>query len=206
MMGLDLPPDRIPPLLAYLDELRKWNRKVNLIGPAEPPEQVVLHILDSLAPLPWLPEDPVSLLDLGSGGGLPGLVLALIRPNWQVTLAESRNRKAAFLRHAVRQLGLSKVTVFEGRVEAKSAAGLPGAPFGLVTARAFADMTTILAMTRPCLARGGQVLAYKGPSATEDLAESRAACPEADPTLLTMHEFRLPFIGHGRTLLFLSLD
>ena len=116
-VGVKLTSEQTDFLLEYLELLRKWNRKINLIGPGPPEEQVILHLVDSLSALPHLGAEPNRLLDLGSGAGLPGLVLAVLRPGLQVSLAESRSKKAAFLKEAVRRLGLVKTVRAVGRAD-----------------------------------------------------------------------------------------
>ncbi|MBW2060611.1 MAG: class I SAM-dependent methyltransferase, partial [Deltaproteobacteria bacterium] len=94
-LGLKLDHAQVSMLLTYLSELILWNKKINLIGPSTPADTVVRHLADSLAPLPFLPQGPLRVLDLGSGAGLPGLVLKTVRPSWTVTLCESNQKKAA---------------------------------------------------------------------------------------------------------------
>jgi 16S rRNA (guanine527-N7)-methyltransferase len=147
------------PLLAYRDELVRWNAAYNLTAVRDPAEMVTRHLLDSLALLPALYDVPVSrLLDVGSGAGLPGLPLAMARPDWHVTLLDSNGKKARFLRHAVRTLGLPNVEVVEGRVEEH----VPDAPYDAIVSRAFAALGDFLALTARLLVPGGHWLAMKG--------------------------------------------
>ena len=119
-LGVEVSPDRADLLLSFLEELNRWNRRINLVGKGDRPDRIVLHLLDSMAPVALEGEAPLRLLDIGSGGGLPGLVLKVLRPEWEVTLAESRDKRAVFLRHAVRHLNLRGVVVASVRLGRKS--------------------------------------------------------------------------------------
>jgi 16S rRNA (guanine527-N7)-methyltransferase len=142
-------------LLAYLDELQKWNAAYNLTAVREPREMVTRHLLDSLVLCPYV-KSP--LLDVGSGAGLPGIPLAIARPELRVTVLDSNGKKARFLRHAVRALKLGNVEVVEARVEDYK----PQAPFAAVTSRAFASLQDFFSLSAHLLAQDGQWLAMKG--------------------------------------------
>jgi 16S rRNA (guanine527-N7)-methyltransferase len=156
--------DRVPPaararLDAYLDLLEKWNRVYNLTAIRSRSEMRPLHVEDALAVLPWLPDRAgLRVLDVGSGGGVPGIPLAIARPDAQFTLIDSNGKKSAFLAQAVIELGLSNVRVVTGRVEAFA----PDAPYDVVIARAFSDLATLAAVAAPLLGNHGAILAMKG--------------------------------------------
>ncbi len=189
-------------LLDYLALLRRWNKKINLIGRAGLNEDVVIHLLDCLAPLAVIPPDPVGLLDIGSGGGLPGLVLKIARPQWPTTLSEPRAKRAAFLRQAVRELKLDGVEVLEGRVERGMG---QDRGFGLVTVRAVGDLSNILELAGEVVESGGRLLAYKGPRAGEEMDTAREILKENGFSLEKRQDFALPFLNHERTnLIFLK--
>ena len=138
-LGLAVDPAGVERLLAYLAELMKWSRRVNLIARDTPEAQVVeTHFLDSLTLLPFLDgAGEVHLLDVGSGAGFPGLALACMRPDGRFTLCEPRQKRVSFLRHVVRTLGLANVEVVAERVEAHLA-DWPGR-FTHITSRAVAE-------------------------------------------------------------------
>lgn len=161
-MRLDIPSGAQEKLLAYLDLLAKWNRTYNLTAVRDPEDMVSRHLLDSLAVLPFVHGE--SLADLGSGAGLPGIPLAIARPNLAVTLVESNGKKARFLREAARSLPLPNVRVFEARVQ--TVAGL----FDMVTCRAFASLRDMLLWGGHLLAPGGRWLALKGHTDAIELA------------------------------------
>jgi 16S rRNA (guanine527-N7)-methyltransferase len=178
-MRLDVPPDAQATLLAYLDLLAKWNRTYNLTVVRDPEEMVSRHLLDSLAVLPFV--HGKNLADLGSGAGLPGIPLAIARPDLAVTLVESNGKKARFLREATRSLPLANVRVFEARVQV--VAGL----FDTVTCRAFASLRDILLWGGHLLAPDGRLLALKGHCDAGELA----AVP-AGFRMQAVHELRVP--------------
>lgn len=162
-MGLDAA--LAPPLLTYLALLDRWNRTYNLTAIRDPMEMVTRHLLDSLAMQPYLEQG--TLADLGTGPGLPGIPLAIARPQLQVTLVESNGKKARFMREAVRQLGLTNARVAESRAEALAE---PGA-YDNLTARAMDTLTGIIAVGGHLLRPGGRLLAMKGVHPHDEIAQ-----------------------------------
>lgn len=149
--------------LAYLTLLQKWNKVYNLTAVRDPQEMLVLHFLDSLSVLPYI--EAGNLLDVGSGGGLPGLVIAITRPDVQVTTIDTVQKKAIFMRQVKAELGLSNAQVVHGRVEAF----MPAAPFKQVISRAFSDIALFKQLTAHLMAPHGRWLAMKGLVPTEEL-------------------------------------
>ena len=159
-MALALPAGARDRLLDYMALLVKWNRTYNLTAIRDPLAMVAHHLLDSLAVLPHLPLalEQGRLADAGSGAGLPGIPLALARPRWHVALAESSQKKCAFLRQAVIELQLNNVEVHEGRVESWQ----PRPLFDVVISRAFAALADFLAGCRHLVKSGGVLAAMRG--------------------------------------------
>ena len=155
-LGLALPNGAEAKLLAYLALLDKWNRVYNLTAVRDVERMVSHHVLDSLAAVPYF--QGKTTLDVGSGGGLPGIPLAIARPELQVTLIDSIAKKTAFLLQAKAELGLPNVQVITGRVEEYQ----PEAPFDVITSRAFSDLKEFVTLTRHLLAPTGHWLAMKG--------------------------------------------
>jgi 16S rRNA (guanine527-N7)-methyltransferase len=153
-LALDLADPVVEQQLDYLDLLLRWNAAYNLTAVRDAGEMVTRHLLDSLAILPYL--HGRSLVDLGTGAGLPGIPLALARPDLEVCLVDSNGTKARFLREAVRQLRLTGTQVFEGRVESVTG------EYDCVTARAFATLADMLGWGGHLLAGDGRWLALKG--------------------------------------------
>jgi 16S rRNA (guanine527-N7)-methyltransferase len=143
-------------LLDYLTLLQKWNAVYNLTAITQADLMVSNHLLDSLAVLPHL--WPGRWLDVGCGAGLPGLVLALMRPQWHFTLLDSNSKKTSFVQQAVIELGLVNVSVHCARVEEWQ----PKDKFDGIISRAFADVANFTALTRHLLAQGGGWAAMKG--------------------------------------------
>lgn len=156
------------PLIAYLDELCKWNRAYNLSSVRDPVQMVTRHLLDSLSLLPVMApmQSPSPLLDVGAGAGLPGMVLAIARPDWHVSVLDSNGKKTRFLRHVQRTLPVSNVAVIEARAEQHR----PQAGYAAVTSRAFAAPADFFAVTRHLLAPGGRWLAMQGRVDDNELA------------------------------------
>jgi 16S rRNA (guanine527-N7)-methyltransferase len=141
-------------LLAFRDLLLKWNKTYNLTALRDPDQAISHHLLDSLAILPHVGDGP--LLDVGSGGGLPGIPLAIARPDLAVCMVDTVQKKTTFLQQAVIELGLKNVTVHHARVEEMVG------QFAQITARAFAELSLFVDLTRHLLAPGGRWLAMKG--------------------------------------------
>mgnify|MGYP005819486481 CR=1 FL=1 len=163
-LGLDLPPQARAQLLAFLRILAEWNRAYNLTAIREPLDMVRRHLLDSLTVLPQLRGERI--VDLGSGAGLPGIPLAIADPGRHFMLVESNGKKVRFMRHAISQLGLSRVAVVQGRAESVQL----NPPPDTVVARAVADLATLCGYVRQLGAPGVWLVAMKGPDVTAELA------------------------------------
>ena len=165
LAALGLPEALAPRLLEYLALLHRWNRAYNLTAIRDPREMLGKHLLDSLAMHPFVAGE--SLADLGTGPGLPGIPLAIAKPELRVALVESNGKKARFLREAVRVLGLDNARVLESRAEAVEE---PGA-FQLLTARALDRLAGIIAVGGHLLSEDGRLLAMKGVRPDAEMAE-----------------------------------
>lgn len=163
-LGLTLSPVQLSQLLAYLALLDKWNRVYNLTAVRETERMVSHHLLDSLAIVPYVETGRV--LDVGSGGGLPGIPLAIARPDLQITLIDSVAKKTAFLLQVKAELGLDNISVVTGRVETLQ----DRAGFDTITSRAFSDLKEFVTLTRHLLSPGGRWLAMKGLYPHEEIA------------------------------------
>jgi 16S rRNA (guanine527-N7)-methyltransferase len=164
-LALDLSPAQVDTLHAYLELLAKWNKVYNLTAVRDEAKMVSHHVLDSLAVLPHIKATRV--LDVGSGGGLPGIPLAIARPQLGVTLLDSNQKKTAFLKQVAIELGLSNIEVVQERVEEYK----PAALFDLVISRAFADLGEFVSLSAHLLAPGGQFAAMKGINPHEEVAQ-----------------------------------
>lgn len=156
-LNLDLDQQQHEQLLDYLALLFKWNSVYNLTSVRDPMQMVTHHLLDSLAAVPAF-AGAVSVLDVGAGGGLPGIVLAIARPAMKVALIDTVHKKTAFLTQVKAELGLANVTVHTARVEKLQ---VPH-KFDVITSRAFADLSDFVSWSGHLLAEGGQFIALKG--------------------------------------------
>jgi len=194
-LGLSLPPDARARLLAYVDMLAKWNRTYNLTAIREPQRMVTHHLLDCLAALPTLDglagDRELTLLDVGSGGGLPGVPIAIARPRWQVTTVEPVQKKGAFLTQAIAELAIANARAAVVRVEDLAAT----AAFDVVISRAFSDLASFAAAALRHVAHDGRLVAMKGVHPDAELAELPASVEVvATPALA------VPFLEGARHL------
>ena len=155
-MELDLPAEHREQLLAYLALLYKWNRTYSLTALREQDKAVSHHLLDSLSILPFVSGG--NLLDVGSGGGMPGIPLAIVCPELVVTLLDSNSKKTAFLQQTAIELGLKNISVHGGRVEQYH----PADGFAAIVSRAFAELADFATLSRHLLTTDGVWLAMKG--------------------------------------------
>ena len=162
-MGLAVPDEAQQKLLAYLALLQKWNKVYNLTAVRDPLEMVTLHLLDSLSVLPYI--NSKNVLDVGSGGGLPGIVLAICKPELQVTTIDTVQKKVIFMRQVKGELGLDNLTPVHARVENFK----PDETFELIISRAFSEIGLFLSLTKHLIADNGKWLAMKGVMPTAEL-------------------------------------
>ena len=190
-LGIDIDGTQRERLLRLVGLLHKWNRAYNLTAVRTPDEMVTRHLLDSAAVLPFVTGP--TLLDVGSGAGLPGLVLAILRPELAVTLLDSNGKKVRFQRQAVLELKLANVTPMQARVEAFQGG------FDQVISRAFASLGEFVALSGHLLAPRGQWLAMKGPAVEDELA----GLP-VEVVAMARHELTVPFESGSRRLVILE--
>lgn len=164
-LKLELSDAQIDLLDRYLALLAKWNQTYNLTAVREEKRMVSYHLLDSLSLVPHL-DGSDRLLDVGSGGGMPGIPAAIARPDLQVVLLDSNHKKTTFLRQVVVELGLPNVQVMTERVEAYQ----PEQKFDRITSRAFSELAEFVKLTRHLLADHGQYVAMKGVYPYEEIA------------------------------------
>ena len=156
-MQLDVSPAQREKLMDYLALMFKWNSVYNLTSLRDPMQMVTHHLLDSLAAVPAFAQAH-NVLDVGSGGGLPGIVLAIVRPDMKVSMIDTVHKKTAFLTQVKAELGLSNVTVYTARVEQLQVSD----KFDVITSRAFADLSDFVNWSSHLLADGGRYIALKG--------------------------------------------
>jgi len=168
-LGWVLEPAAAEHLATFRDLLVKWNGTYNLTALRDPAQMRTQHLADCLTVVAPLRRHaagrPLRLLDVGSGGGLPGVVLAAVEPGWDVTCVDTVGKKAAFVRQVAAELGLPNLHAEHARVEA-----LRAPPFDLITSRAFASLSDFVQLTRLLLAPGGVWMAMKGKPPSDEVA------------------------------------
>jgi 16S rRNA (guanine527-N7)-methyltransferase len=189
-LGVPVDPSFAARSQIFLNELDRWNRVFRLTGYPTEAMRVRHLLLDSLLFLPVLPAAASPLLDIGSGAGVPGVVLKLARPDWAVHLLEANRRRANFLRQVVRRLELTAVTVHEGRAEGLAGHADLRHGFAAVTARAVAGPEAIWSLARPFLRPGGRLVV--------------GVRPGAQPGPGALHRVSLPGLRIERTFLILG--
>jgi 16S rRNA (guanine527-N7)-methyltransferase len=170
-LGLALSDAQASALVAYLELLKRWNSTYNLTAVRDPADMLTQHLADCLAILPALERwraahsDGPRILDVGSGGGLPGVVLAVMLPSMDVTCVDTVGKKAAFIRQVALELRLTNLHAVHARVE-----GMESAAFDLVISRAFASLADFTRLTAARLGPTGEWLAMKGRRPDEEIA------------------------------------
>lgn len=194
-MGVALSVEMADQLLAYQALMIKWNRTYNLTAIRDPEEMLVHHLLDSLVVAPLLPHGPMTLADVGSGGGLPGIPLAIARPEIQVTLIETSSKKSAFQQQVKIELGLSNVSIYSGRVEDYK----PKSSFDIVISRAFAEIRDFVNWSGDLAKPEGRLYAMKG-----QYPEAEIAALPAGWQVLSSQPLRVAGLDAQRHLLILG--
>ena len=189
-------------LLAYLDLLQRWNKVYNLTALRDPAEMLSHHLMDCLAVLPclrrwWEQVHPSGqrVLDVGSGGGLPGVVLAALQPGWRVDCVDTVAKKVSFIRQVAAELRLPNLQGLHARVEALPA---PAGGYSVVTSRAFASLADFTALTRHLLADGGVWVAMKGKLP----ADEQAALPRT-VEVFHVEQLQVPGLDAQRCLVWM---
>ncbi|WP_087721913.1 16S rRNA (guanine(527)-N(7))-methyltransferase RsmG [Pandoraea sp. PE-S2T-3] len=195
-LGLSISAEQQVRLLEFQALLAKWNAALQMTSIRDPRQMVVKHLLDSLSILPRLDREPISrVLDVGSGGGLPGVVLAIVRPDWQVTVNDIVHKKTAFLTQARATFKLTNLTVVTGRVESLVIGKEVPAAFDAIVSRAFAELNDFVTLGQNLLAPDGSFWAMKGVA-----AESELALPPGY-ALVERLPLQVPFLDAERHLL-----
>jgi 16S rRNA (guanine527-N7)-methyltransferase len=191
-MGLALPEAAQQKLLDFRTLLLKWNKTYNLTALRDPDQAISHHLLDSLVILPHVGDG--KLLDVGSGGGLPGIPLAIARPELSVTMVDTVQKKATFLQQAAIELALPNVTVHHARVETMTG------QYSQISSRAFAELGLFVSLTRHLLKPGGRWLAMKGVN-----PEAEISALPADVVVEAVIPLTVPGLDAERHLIILKV-
>jgi len=188
----DAPPGAADKFSRYLDLLAKWNRTYNLTAIRERPRMITHHLEDALAVLPFLPgRQHLRVLDVGTGGGIPGIPLAIARPDWTLVLLDANHKKITFVTQAAIELVLPNVRAVAARVEDF----VPDAPFDVVISRAFSDLRSFAQLASRHVAPDGIIVAMKGVLAQDDIAALAPAF-----TVVAAPALRVPGLDANRHL------
>ena len=187
----------------YLMELKRWGSKTNITAIRDDLEIVIKHFVDSLSPLKYIPQGS-SLLDIGSGGGFPGIPLKIANPSLDVTLLDSTLKKVNFQKHLIRLLHLNNIKAVHGRAEDKDMHGKIGSTFDVVISRAFSGLGKFLSIGEPYLKRDGLLIAMRGIEAKRELTDNEEILIHLRLAVVDIVELNLPYLNEKRSLIMFS--
>jgi len=199
-LGVELPTSSLEAFDFFLNELMRWNRKMNLTGIKDPHGIVVKHFLDSVAVSPYISPGS-SLLDVGSGAGFPCIVLKILDPGLKVISIDSSGKKLSFQRHLIRRLGLEGTDAVQARLPDPQVVERFNKVFDYAISRAFGSLGALLRIARPLIKDAGIVIAMKGKMEGRN-GTSNDVAKQFNMKLQRTVSFTLPFTTADRTLLF----
>lgn len=179
--------------------LLDWNRKFNLTAITDPRDVVIKHCLDAVLPAEWIPCDG-PLLDMGTGGGFPGIPLKIMRPAQPMTLVDASRKKINFVKYVIRQLQLPCTDAIQARAEVLGDDPKHQGRYRVVVSRALADFTTVVRLAIPFLASRGWIILYKGPGEYYS-TDALGPTPGRRFGPITTHAYTLPYLSDARTLI-----
>ena len=198
MLGIALDSSVTRVLLQHIELLAKWNRTHNLTSITDPDKMVVQHILDSLAMHPYIKGK--RLLDVGTGGGFPGLPLAVTQPDLAVTLLDSRGKRVQFLRHVIGRLDITNVDLENCRVENYQ----PEPKFDTLTARAFTSLAGMVQLCQSCLQPGTRLVAMKGVAPDDEIRQLKVTHEMGISFDVEVVKLQVPFMSAERHLVIID--
>ena len=190
LMDIALTEFQIQQLLSYHSLISKWNKVYNLSAIRDPLESIKKHFLDSLSIISFIKDE--LLLDVGSGAGLPGIIIAIMKPKTKVFVIDSVGKKCRFMQTAKTELSLTNLTVINSRVEDF----VPKEPFSQITSRAFADTNETINKTQHLVSSDGRYLLMKGDNINED---------DINNINIKVHSLKVPFVSDNRSLLEINI-
>lgn len=200
-LGLQLSSDQVEQFNRYGEELKKWNKKINLTAIRTDEEIVIKHFIDSLTPAKFL-ESGSALLDIGSGAGFPCLPLKILMPNLPVTSIDAVEKKIFFQRSVSRALGLQDFQALHGRAEQLQPEN--GRGYDVIVSRAFSDIPTFAQMARPLLKNQGKIIAMKGKEGRGEAIAAADILDQMGMVVTVVEEFTLPFSQDARSFVFIG--
>ncbi len=204
-LGVSLEEPQVDLLTRYLQELQRWNQRIPLTAIREEREIVVKHFLDSLTYRKgFIPREGISVMDVGTGAGFPGVPLKIVYPGMVLTLVDSSAKKTAFLRHLIRVLGLQGVSVLTERVEELGKKAPPEGMTDIVVARALAPTEKIAQWVFPLLKAEGRLILSRGPDIAPEMEAFEGRYPIGGLWVREIIPVTLPFSSYQRNLMVLT--
>jgi len=204
-VGAPLEAEQVEKFLLYLEAVREGNKKANLTSTSNRRELILKHFIDSLSCVPLLPLNPdISLLDVGSGAGFPGLVLKIYRPDVHLALLEASGKKCAFLASLIEKLKLSETELLRDRAEMYGQEVRHREHYQVVVSRAVAPLKVLVEYCLPFVKKGGLFIAQKGPKGYDELQEAAGAISLLGGKVSGIREITLPAGNENRLLISLT--
>ncbi len=203
--GVKLSEKQLHLFALFLEGLWSWNRRMNLTGISEKREMLIKLLLDPLVALPYLSSGG-TVLDIGSGAGIPGLPLKIGRPEFEVHLIESKAKKVSFLRDMIRKLGLKGIEAYKGRAEKRADLPTLFHFYDIVTARALAPLRETISICSPYLEPGSLLVTFKGSRIDQDIEDSERLMEELNFRTSKIIPYNLPETEGKRYLLILQKE
>ncbi|MSQ34056.1 MAG: 16S rRNA (guanine(527)-N(7))-methyltransferase RsmG [Dehalococcoidia bacterium] len=203
-LGVQLSAGQLDAFARYAAALTSWNHRVRLVGSTDPHELYVRHFLDSLTLLPLLPPGLLTVVDVGTGAGLPGIPLKLARPELDLALVESVGKKAAFLRQMAVELGAHGVAVLQARAEAVGRDPAQREHYDVAVSRALAELAVVLELGLPLVRVGGLCIVLKKGDISGGLARAQNALEQLGGRLAQVRDAGLPDLLPGHLLVIIE--
>jgi 16S rRNA (guanine527-N7)-methyltransferase len=201
-MGLRLDPIALERMARHAQALLEWNRTTNLTAITDPVQVAVKHFLDAILPSAHIPTNG-QLLDIGTGGGFPGIPLKILRPDQPMTLIDGARKKINFVKHVIRHLGLENIEALQVRAELLCGHSENQGRFAVIVCRAVSDLSAMARLALPLLAPRGKLFLYQGPSDAPRRTDGDADLGQGF-TVEAAVQYRLPKLGDQRTLVVLA--
>ena len=210
-LGIQIDRGKIDQFGIHAFELIEWTRKINLTAISDPLEIAVKHFLDSIAPVPIIPPD-ISLLDIGSGGGFPGIPLKIMIPSLSVTLIDASRKKVSFSKHVIRMLGLDNIEACHVRAEDLPRDSIFNNTYDVIVSRALSSIADFVQMSLPLLAKDGFIIAMKGKITDMEIESVRSLTKKGRDMQenstgnfnIILKNYRLPYLKSERSIVILK--
>lgn len=190
-IGILLHEEQINQFYGYMQLLLEWNQKINLTAITKPEEIILKHFIDSMTIVKYI-EENTKLIDIGTGAGFPGIPLKIIRPDIQIILIDSLNKRIKFLKEVIEKLGLEKIQALHFRVEELGKNKIYRETFDYATSRAVANLATLAEYMLPLVKKNGYCISMKGPNIEEEKQQSYKAISILGGKLEKVDKFQLP--------------